>query len=297
MSKDFKYELSVMFITYNRKPELLRALKSCVRYRIDSMEIVIVDNHSEDGTQEAVQTYLQSVNMPFEYDYSDVNLGVSAGRNKAFELCSGRYVLCLDDDAVLVSEGFFQKMIEQMDRNPDAVSASFTIFEPQNDRYLDGLRYQQEGQTYGFSYIGAAHVLSADFFQDRPLYPNTLKFGSEELYIAYRIWKNGKRMLHLDDLVVHHLPSVVARVYGRDRALAIIVNNYVIRKLCYPRLILPFLSLTFLLHLAKHNAINREDLASINQMIRERYDSSFLDRMNLHSFFRMLQALGPKGVF
>ena len=33
-----------MFITYNRKKELLDAIESCIRNRMDEMEIVIVDN-------------------------------------------------------------------------------------------------------------------------------------------------------------------------------------------------------------------------------------------------------------
>ena len=297
MSKNNNVTLSVMIITYNRKTELLRAVESCVENRIDNMEIVIVDNHSTDGAQEAVQEYLHSVDMPFVYYYSDDNLGVSAGRNKAFELCSGKYVFCLDDDAVIFTDDFFNKLIERMDEEPDAVSASVTIYEPQNERYLDGFRYIKNGHTYGFSYIGAAHLLQKDFFKDKALYPHTLKFGSEEFYIAYRIWKKQKLMLHFDDIVVHHLPSVVARVYGHDRAIAIIVNNYVIRKLCYPVVVHPILCFTFVLHLAKHKALNETELLSIRQMLRERYDPVYKDRMSLLSFFEMVHYLGIKRVF
>ena len=217
-------KISVMFITYNRKRELLRALESCVNNRISDMEIVIVDNNSLDGSQEAVSNYLKKNNISYKYFYSEINLGISAGRNKAFELCEGELVFCLDDDAVIVTNNFFQKLYEKMSKS-DAVAAAVQIYEPVSNRYLKGYTFEKDGQLRSLSYIGAAHVLRTNFFKGTKLYPDSLVFGSEEYYVAYRIQKQQKKMLYFEDLIVHHLPSQVARVYGDDRKANIIANN------------------------------------------------------------------------
>lgn len=208
-----------MFITYNRKKELLDAIESCIRNRMDEMEIVIVDNHSSDGTQREVEALLEKKNMSYKYYYAERNLGISEGRNIAFSLCRGEYVFCLDDDAVVETEGFFSIIYQKMKECDDAVAAAVEIYEPPNDRYLKGYTYCKGGEKYALSYIGAAHVLKRESFKDRKLYPSKIRFGSEENYVAYRIRAMGKKMLYLDMVRVCHIPSDVARVYGEERKI------------------------------------------------------------------------------
>lgn len=286
--------ISIMFITFNRKEELLRAIESCIQNRIDEMEVIIVDNHSTDGTQHDTEQLLKNNGIKYTYYYSETNLGVSAGRNKAFSMCKGRYVLCLDDDAVIITEDFFRKAICEMDSEREAVAASVEIYEPYNQRYLDGIRYFKNGREYGFSYIGAAHILRTSYFKNKLLYPPTFKFGSEEYYVAYRVWKDNMRMLHLGDLRVNHLPSTVARVYGKERAISIIVNNHAVRMMCYPKMCRPLLVFTLALRLIRKHTIKKEDLVSIKKRFSDSYSSEYANRMSLYQFCRMVYSIGIK---
>ena len=159
-----RIKISIMIITYNRKEELLRALNSCLKNWKEYLEVVIVDNNSSDNTQIAVEDYLKKNKVRYKYFYSNKNLGISAGRNKAFELCEGEYVFCLDDDAVIVTNNFFEKLYEKMSLT-DAVAASVQIYEPATDRQLKGYTYEINGELRALSYIGAAHVLKSNFFK------------------------------------------------------------------------------------------------------------------------------------
>lgn len=290
------FKISVMIITYNRKRELLRALESCVNNKIPDMEIVIVDNNSLDGSQKAVSSYLEKNNISYKYFYSEVNLGISAGRNKAFELCEGELVFCLDDDAVIVSNNFFQMLYDKMSKS-DAVAAAVQIYEPANDRYLKGYIFEKDGQLRSLSYIGAAHVLRTNFFEGTKLYPDSLVFGSEEYYVAYRIQKQQKKILYFEDLIVHHLPSQVARVYGDDRKASIIANNHVVRKMCYPIISLPALEIMLRLRVMKHGFHKNEYWSRIKEMIRTRYSDEFVNRMSLKAFVEMIRNVGVSQVF
>ena len=289
-------KISVMFITYNRKKELLRAIESCIKRRMDPMEIVIVDNHSHDGTQIEAECLLKENQMPFQYFYSEENLGVSEGRNVAFAMCKGEYVFCLDDDAIVETNGFFEKIYQRMKSGSDVVAAAVEIYEPESDRYLKGCTYKRKGETYALSYIGAAHVLKKDTFKGRKLYPSKVRFGSEESYIAYRIRAMKKKMLYLDSVRVLHLPSTIGRVYGEDRKLNIIINNHVIRNLCYPKIVLPLLYLTLRNRIWRHRFLKTRTYSEIKEMIAERYDPAEVNRMSLAVFLNMLKDAGLKWV-
>lgn len=286
-SIDCQYKISVMIITFNRKIELLRALESCVRDGFSDMEIVIVDNHSTDGTQACVENYLRECKVSYKYHYSEENLGVSEGRNLAFSLCEGEIIFCLDDDAMIISKNFFENLYKKMEYD-NAVAASVEIYEPQNERFLKGYVYNTDGKHYTLSYIGAAHALRRDFFWGKPLYPSTMRFGSEEYYIACRLRKNGLRIHYYDDLKIHHLPSAVARVIGKDRILNIIVNTHLIRWMCYPKAILPILAITFSIRLISHGFLNKKWLHDIRMMINQRYDRRFVDRMSMQNWIEMM---------
>lgn len=290
-------KISVMFITYNRKIEFLRALKSCINQQIDDMEIVIVDNHSTDGTKDEAEKLLEKYAMKYKYFYADNNLGISAGRNKAFTMCEGEYVFCLDDDAILVSENFFEKLYTSMKMNKDVVAGAVCIYEPINDRYLKGLTFKTCSENVSFSYIGAAHVLKRDFFSNSELYPSQLRFGSEELYVAYKIYKNGKKMIYMDDLLVHHLPSAVARVKGDERDINIIVNNYIIRKMYYPIISFPVLQAFLFFRIIKHNYIRKGYISDIKRMLVERYCENNVDRMSMKQFICLINEMGLFYVF
>lgn len=287
-------EMSVMFITHNRKKELIRAIESCVQNKMNEMEIIVVDNHSEDGTQTIVENYLKQCKLPYKYKFLSENLGVSEGRNLAFDLCEGKYVFCLDDDALIKTDHFFKKIYDRMESFPDAVAAAVEIYEPETENYLKGFVYEKNGIKYAHSYIGAAHLLRREAFLGRKLYPDKLRFGSEEAYVAYRIWAMGKKMLYFDDLCVFHLPSKISRVYGTERKLSIIVNNHVVRNLCYPNVIRPILYLTFRNRLFRHKLCKEYSYKEIKQMVRDRYDESNVFRMRLSIFLKMFYTIGPK---
>ena len=218
------------------------------------------------------------------------------GRNKAFEMCTGEYIVCLDDDAVVITKDFFAKIYSEMKKH-DAVAAALKIYEPQNDRFLKGFVYEENNELLALSYIGAGHVLRRDFFESSKLYPGTLRFGSEEYYVAYRIRKYKKKMIYLENVEIHHLPSNVARVYGDERDVNIIANNYVIRKMCYPIFCIPILKLMLFLRMLKHEYYFNGYSKKINKMIKERYSVEYVDRMGISTMIKMLKDVGIAQVF
>jgi GT2 family glycosyltransferase len=91
--------VSIIIPTYNRKRELLRLLDSIkgLEYPASRLEIVVVDDHSPDGTVEAVKE-----NFPDVHTYwHDRERWVSAARNTGISNCSGDFMLFIDDDNIM----------------------------------------------------------------------------------------------------------------------------------------------------------------------------------------------------
>lgn len=94
MSKE-KELVSVVIPTYNRRNNLERSLGSVLRQSYDNMEILIVDDGSDDGTEE----YVKSIGDPRVFYYKNAtNMGPSASRNRGASLAKGAYIAFQDSD-------------------------------------------------------------------------------------------------------------------------------------------------------------------------------------------------------
>lgn len=289
-------KLSIMYITRERKREIIRSIKTCIENKIKDMEIIVVDNASKDKTKEAVEKLLQEENISYQYVYSNINLGVSGGRNLAFSLCKGKYVLCLDDDSVIVTKKIFDKIYSKMEYNLDVVAAAIKIYEPETKKYLEGIKFENshyKGMQM-YSYIGAGHILRRNFFENKILYPEKLIFGSEELYSALLIHKNKKILAYFIDIEIIHIPSKMNRVVSDDRKLNILINTLVIRKYYYPKIMWTLLIIAFYLRVFNHKLYKFKKIKDINNIIRERFQSECMRPTTIKEFFCNIKKISLK---
>jgi len=87
--------VSVIISTYNRRARLERAVRSVLGQGFAQFEIIIVDNASEDDTQE----YVKSINDPrVRYIKDEINKGGPAARNTGIRNSRAGFIALLDDD-------------------------------------------------------------------------------------------------------------------------------------------------------------------------------------------------------
>jgi glycosyltransferase involved in cell wall biosynthesis len=89
--------VTVCITTYNRKDLLPRAVSSVLNQSYPHLELVIVDDCSDDGTQEVVSE-LQKKDERIQYIRHEANKGLAAARNTAIFNCQGVYFTFVDDD-------------------------------------------------------------------------------------------------------------------------------------------------------------------------------------------------------
>ncbi len=164
-------DLSVIIVNYNVRFFLEQCLYS-VQKAIErlngeqySAEVFVVDNHSVDGSVREVQQKFPDVILIENQE----NAGFSRANNQAIARSSGRYVLLLNPDTVVVEDTFLQ-CIEFMDTHPDAGALGVKMidgkgaFLPESKRALP---------TPGVSFYKMFGLSS--------LFPKSRKFGKYNL--------------------------------------------------------------------------------------------------------------------
>ena len=94
---------SVVILTYNGEKTVESCLNSVFGQTYDNIEIIVVDNASEDRTIDEVQSVerkTQSHSAKFKIIKNDTNIGF-AGHNIGIEASNGKFVLCINQDVVL----------------------------------------------------------------------------------------------------------------------------------------------------------------------------------------------------
>ena len=122
--------VSIVIPTYNRERFLAQALDSCIRQTYRPLEIVVVDDGSNDGTRELVSRVMSasaSDVLRIHYCYQP-NQGHAAAINNGFEISQGEFVQYLDDDDMIDSRKI-EVQCNALARYPEAAFACSEMIE------------------------------------------------------------------------------------------------------------------------------------------------------------------------
>lgn len=114
--------VSVIIPTYNRPALLKRAVLSAQEQTYQNLEIIIVDDASNDDTENVVRGFNDN---RIKYVKHNTNRGGSAARNTGIETSRGEYIAFLDDDDEWV-ESKIERQLKDIS-GYDAVLCSTTI--------------------------------------------------------------------------------------------------------------------------------------------------------------------------
>jgi len=120
--------VSIIIPTYNRKNQLIKAVRSCFQQELQNIEIIISDDGSNDNTFQHLQEHyhehlIQSDEIeakekkhPYIRYYYNENRGASAARDFALQKCNGMYVKFMDSDDELI-ENTLHKEVDILQNN------------------------------------------------------------------------------------------------------------------------------------------------------------------------------------
>ncbi|MGH9403382.1 MAG: glycosyltransferase family 2 protein [Terriglobia bacterium] len=119
-------DISVVIVAWNAKNYLalcLESLETAPSKR--SIEVLVVDNASTDGTAQMIGTRFPWVKLITSAE----NLGFAKGNNVAIQQCQGRYVALVNPD-VKVLPGCLDALADFLDQNPKVGNVGPRVFNP-----------------------------------------------------------------------------------------------------------------------------------------------------------------------
>lgn len=108
-------------VTFNRKEKLVEAIDCLLQQSVKPNKIIIVDNGSSDGTEDALRDSGILNNSLVNYNKLSKNLGGAGGFSKGIELAleEGFDWISLSDDDAMMSPDFYEDMISGIKKYPD----------------------------------------------------------------------------------------------------------------------------------------------------------------------------------
>ena len=88
-----EYSVSTVITSYNKGPWLGEAIQSALNQELDSHEVLVIDDGSQDNTREIAESFGTQI----RYHYQE-NAGQVPAKNKGIELAKGNFIAFLDGD-------------------------------------------------------------------------------------------------------------------------------------------------------------------------------------------------------
>ena len=145
-------KVSVIIPIYNAEKYLRKTLDSILVQTYKDIEIVLVDDCSNDDSANIIKEYIQKY-PEIVYFLQETNQGAGAARNKALELATGQYVAFLDSDDIWYPNKVAKQLELMKKRN---CPFSYTAIEmiDENDNLLKNKRNIKETCDYKYLLLG-----------------------------------------------------------------------------------------------------------------------------------------------
>jgi glycosyltransferase involved in cell wall biosynthesis len=248
MNKDLTPQISIIIPTRNRSGKLLMALNSLSNMHIPeliSLEIVIIDNNSEDNTKYVIEAFIEKTDLNVRYVFENMK-GLSYARNNGIKIANGEFIVFIDDD-VIVHKNYIAELFKLVNKGK-----KFGMIFGQARIYslnLHRLSIKDVGYEEIYKYpcipwiIGNGNnmVISKTTINEIGYFDIRLgagtKIGSaEDTDYVYRVLRSGMEIIYSPNLLIHHnhdriLPDQINRVkYNYAKGRGAFYCKYILKK-------------------------------------------------------------------
>ena len=190
---------SIIIPTYNHADFLLHALQSVIQQKHNDWEVLIIDNHSADNTDEVIKKFKDSRIKTYKINNNGV---IAASRNLGIKLATKEWVAFLDSDDKWYPNKLLEavKVISTTSKYDVITTDEYKVFHNNKKKRIlhygplpkDAYKFML---TYGNRLSPSATIVKNSFLQI-----NNIKFNEEKNFITvedYDFWlqlaiKNAK---------------------------------------------------------------------------------------------------------
>jgi GT2 family glycosyltransferase len=211
--------LSVVIPNWNGKKFLAGCLESLFQQSYKTIEVVVVDNGSHDGSVAFLEQNYQSIKLA---KFSE-NTGFSIAVNRGIQESSGEYIALLNNDTI-IDINWASELVRAMREHPEIASAGCKMLAFDDHSMLDGAgdgyrrgglpgrighRERDTGRfdipRYILGACGGAAIYRRTLFDAIGFFDNDYFAYLEDVDFGLRAQSAGFKCLYVPSAIVYHL--------------------------------------------------------------------------------------------
>lgn len=236
---------SVVIPSWNGKHFLETCLDSLRQQSYSPVEVIVVDNASQDGSQVFIRDHypdIRLIELP-------VNQGFTGACNAGLQAAQGDYIALLNNDTE-VDPGWASAIVDAFERHPEVgiVASKMLLFDKRDHFHTAGDFFTVDGKAGNrgvwqrdegqydreelvFSACGGSAAYRRAMLDQIGLLDDDFFFSLEDIDLAWRAQLTGWRCLYTPGAIVYHRLSatgggVTASYYDGRNLLYVLVKNY-----------------------------------------------------------------------
>ena len=196
--------VTIAILTYNRCDSITKLLQSLCKLKYEILEIIVVDNCSEDMTEDIVTTKFPHI----KYIRTDKNLGVGA-RNLSFNIAKGDIIITIDDDIFGISDEDIRALVSYFSCNTNTGALNFKVIDDKTKEICNWIHHRKVENYHDKSFLTYEITEGAVAFNKKALslsgnYPEYFFLSHEGPDLAFRIMDTGYEVWYSSLVSVLH---------------------------------------------------------------------------------------------
>lgn len=156
-------KLSVVVPVLNGEAHICRCLDSLLNQCLKDIQIIVVDDGSDDNTVQIVRHYIKQTTT-IELLQHEKNMGTGAARNSGIEHALGEYIAFLDSDDWMDIDGYFE-LVDALDTSGSDIGIC-DVYTEHGGYHLSEIRYQYRHRNiitgrFGLRLLGRVNTQSS----------------------------------------------------------------------------------------------------------------------------------------
>jgi len=216
-------QVTVIIPNYNGKEYLMECVGSVTENTKIPVDIIVVDNGSQDGSAQEIKLHYPQVNVIL----LGKNYGFSRAVNEGIRVANTPYVLLLNNDTKIKS-GFVEYLLHRIKSDSKLFSVEAKMLQYHQKDRIDSAgtfynllgwarargkgqpAYKYEKACYTFAACAGAAIYRKKIFDEIGLFDEDYFAYLEDIDIGYRAKKYGYRNAYEPKAVVYHVGSAAS---------------------------------------------------------------------------------------
>lgn len=208
--------VSIIIVNYNGKHLLKECIQSILNQSYPSIEIILIDNASQDGSVELVAALFHDVKVV----KLQTNTGFSGGNLEGLKYATGDYIMLINND-VVVDKDCISNLTASMEKHPDVGIGAAKILvygkdsiDSAGDGFSTSLKGFKRGEglqsnnydkeEYIFGACAGTAIYRRSMIDEIGFFDDDFFLIHEDTDLNFRAQLGGWKVLYIPSAVVYH---------------------------------------------------------------------------------------------